>query len=279
MLPSINFGILPTYYIALLTGIVIGWILFLTDDYETAIANRTGSSNLFLKSTLSYILVVIFCIQGANYFHYFFDNIPAGIKDRLTTLDILLTSPLNTTKVLYGTFFFYPLGIYCAALITNRKKFYNYLNQKTFILLTILGFARIGCFCNGCCYGIRSELFGITFPMGSSVSSEHLRRGFTNGFVPPESLSVIPTQLISAVILFIFALMSWRSHKRHSRNNTFFIFLFCYAVFRFLIEFLRDDLDRAYWVYLSASQWISLFIFLCVGLYFTGKKWLNKNAL
>ena len=266
MFPVIHVGSIQTYNLFLLGGILTGWFFFLFDEYRSVINGQSQDSSwLFLKTTLIYIIIVVFCIQGANYFHYFFDNIPEKIK------------PLGTSKVLYGTVFFYPLGVLAATLFSKQKKFYNYLNQKTFILFIILGFARMGCFSNGCCYGIRSDFLGLRFPRGSVASFEHLRQGFTHGFVAPPSLPVIPTQLISAVVHVIIALFAWRSFQKKSSKHTFLKCVFIYAVFRFLIEFIRDDLERAYWSFLSASQWISVFIFCCFGLYYITRKLILKK--
>ncbi|MFH1154517.1 MAG: prolipoprotein diacylglyceryl transferase family protein [Pseudomonadota bacterium] len=269
MLPSITIGPLPTYYLAMLLGIIAGWLLFLADD----LSDCSGSKLLraFL-STISYIIIVAFCIQGANYFHYLFDNIPDRVRSTLTLWDILLTPPFRTTKVLYGAIFFYPLGVLLAGFFRQNMCWRVTLNQKCFALFSILGFVRLGCFLNGCCYGIRSDLFGVCFPMGSSASLEHFRRGYTHGFVVPPSLPVIPTQLISSVFLFGLAIYAWRNFRKNRSSSTYATAVLNYAVFRFLIEFIRDDLDRAYWWIFSTSQWISLFIFVCFALLATFKK-------
>ena len=106
MFPVINLGSLLTYNLFLLGGILVGWFVFLTDEYHSIITGRSKERTwIFLKTTLTYMIIVIFCIQGANYFHYFFDNLPEKIKNSLTIKDILLTPPIGTSKVLYGTIF------------------------------------------------------------------------------------------------------------------------------------------------------------------------------
>lgn len=278
MFPVLDIGMIRAYDLFLLGGIFAGWFFFLIDEYRSVITDNSKDSPwLLLKTTFLYLVIVLFCIQGANYFHYFFDNIPESIKTSLTLKTIILTPFIGTSKVLYGAVVFYPLGVFAASLFTRKTAFYAYLNQKVFVLFIILGFARLGCFSNGCCYGIPSDLFGLSFPGGSVAAAEHLRQGFTHGFAPPPSLPVIPTQLISSVFLFMIAILSWRSFRKKPDHPTFLKYLFIYAVFRFCIEFIRDDLERAYWSFLSASQWISLFIILCFALFFTVKKILKKR--
>lgn len=84
------------------------------------------------------------------------------------------------------------------------------------------GFGRIGCFFAGCCYGRETDCFlGVKFPM--------LPR------------PVHPTQLYEAAFLFLlFAVMSYLVLKKGFRHNMS-VYLVSYGVFRFAVEFLRDD--------------------------------------
>lgn len=83
-------------------------------------------------------------------------------------------------------------------------------------------FGRIGCFLNGCCYGIETDSFwGITF------------REVAGG-------PYHPTMLYSGVIglaLFIFGL--WYRKKRSFAGEAFLLYLILYSVGRFFVEFLR----------------------------------------
>ncbi len=102
---------------------------------------------------------------------------------------------------------------------------------------------RIGCFFNGCCYGIPSARYGLVFPaIGDGVP--HL-----------------PTQLYEAA--FCLALSAglvrlWR--RRSYAGQVFGTYVLAYSVWRFLIEFLRGDAARGvlFSPALSPSQWISL---------------------
>ncbi|MDY6831745.1 MAG: prolipoprotein diacylglyceryl transferase [Thermodesulfobacteriota bacterium] len=272
MYPVIQVGNLSTYYMMMLSGIVAGWIAFVfSEDVFWTRPGVFGKSVVIVRLSIGYLAVVILCIQGANYFHFLFDNIPPHVAHTLTWRDILFTHPLKTTKVLYGAVFFYPLGIAIAALVAGAR-WTSMLNRKAFILFIVLGSARIGCFLNGCCHGIVSYKFGIRFPSGSVAASEHWRRGLTRGFLPPASLPVIPTQLISAIFLLGLAVFAFR-HYRKGKKHTFVKSVLAYAVFRFLIEFIRDDVDRAYWAGVSTSQWISVFLFAAIGLWAFKRKY------
>jgi len=264
---------MSTYNLCYLLGILIGWVMFVAaeEDIYNCESRHINMKTVFLAS-IAYLVVVIVCIQGANYFHFIFDHIPAAARKKLTWKDIIFPDLMRTVKVLYGAIFFYPVAIFIVSKVLKKKDFLDYLSRKGFILFFILGFARLGCFANGCCYGIRSDLFGIRFPMGSAVSGEHMRRGLTYGFVPPPSLPVIPTQIISAAVIFALSFFCWRSYRKEKNRTLFFNYVLYYAIFRFLIEFIRDDIDRAYWLGISASQWISILIMICFLVYYGVKK-------
>jgi phosphatidylglycerol:prolipoprotein diacylglycerol transferase len=101
------------------------------------------------------------------------------------------------------------------------------------------GFGRIGCFLAGCCYG--KEL-GTSYELFGAV---HIER--------------IPVQLIEAVFEFILFFVIRLVGKNNQNWNLLKIYLLTYAVFRFLIEFLRGDEARGIFL-LSTSQWVSMAI-------------------
>lgn len=108
---------------------------------------------------------------------------------------------------------------------------------------------RIGCFLAGCCYGkVTDSWIGVEFPG-----------------VPGKR---IPTQLIEAIFLAILtAILLYLAFKKDFKY-TFIVYLGSYSIFRFIIEFFRDD-ERGVNGTLSPSQiWcIVLFVF-CIPLYF-----------
>lgn len=234
----------PAYYLALLTGIVVGWFAFVLS--EDLLWKQPGAINRLRTFTLSsfyYIIIMACCIQGASYFHFLFDIIREHIRSNLTLKAMLLTNPIGSTKVLYGAILFYPLGVFLMSLNNLRGKFIPYLDGKTFVLFLVVGFNRIGCFLNGCCYGVQSDLLGIRFPPNSAAAYEHWKRGLTRGlFHTAPFLPAIPTQFIEAVFLFALSYFSWRAAKRGGKD-IFVRFVLSYAVFRFL-----SNLSAMIWI-------------------------------
>ncbi|MEO0102802.1 MAG: prolipoprotein diacylglyceryl transferase [candidate division WOR-3 bacterium] len=88
-------------------------------------------------------------------------------------------------------------------------------------------FTRIGCFLNGCCFGKPTNCFlGVKFPKDSPA-----------GFLD----EVHPTQLYSSffgLILFLFIIL-FLEKKKLKPGSIFAITIIIYALFRFLIDFVR----------------------------------------
>ncbi len=111
-------------------------------------------------------------------------------------------------------------------------------------------FGRIGCFFSGCCYGKATNSFlGVKFP--------------------ELAVKVHPTMLYEAAFLFImFGICSYLLFKKNFKHNMS-IYLVAYGVFRFLIEFVRDDHRGELLGFISPSQfWSILMVVLGVGVFF-----------
>jgi len=92
-----------------------------------------------------------------------------------------------------------------------------------------LGIGRVGCFLNGCCYGIPSK-FGFVFPPTSPAGK----------IFPNQTL--FPTQLLSSFNLSLMGLVLHLFKKRGiARGRLIILFLIFYSAHRFFIEFLRAD--------------------------------------
>lgn len=116
--------------------------------------------------------------------------------------------------------------------------------------------ARIGCYCAGCCYGIKSEQFGLPYRIA-----------------PGEPMAArVPVQLLEAAFEFFLAI--WLLARFNSRvqegskdaDEPALIcnYFFLYACFRFFIEFLRGDSIRGIYFGLSFSQYVSVLVLLAL---------------
>ncbi len=129
---------------------------------------------------------------------------------------------------LYGGVVF---AIVCTLIYVNIKKQPLWQVTDIFAPAVAMGIfiSRIGCFLNGCCFGVPgNEFFCISFPVGS-IPYYHF------GSQPLQ-----PTQLYSSAYgLLLFFLLHNLDKRKHFYGATFSYLLMSEAIFRFLIEYVR----------------------------------------
>jgi phosphatidylglycerol:prolipoprotein diacylglycerol transferase len=128
------------------------------------------------------------------------------------------------------------------------------------------GVGRLGCLLAGCCFGATCPLpWGVSFPPGSPASSSQIA---AHAIAPGSwSIPVHPTQLYEAVAglaISAFVLLWVHPRKRYD-GQVSAATLALYAIARFLIEFVRDDV-RGSALGLSTSQLIGIVALLGAGL-------------
>lgn len=134
-----------------------------------------------------------------------------------------------------------------------------------------LGIGRIGCFLNG-------DDFGIAVPVRVDGSIPWWAVVFPNH---PDPIPRFPVQLVeSAVASLIGVVFLILLRKRTSNLNGWYASssLACYSIFRFFIEYFRDD-DRGWIIqdYLTPSQGISMFFLVMALSFFAYKSVVMKS--
>lgn len=119
-------------------------------------------------------------------------------------------------------------------------------------------FGRLGCFAVGCCYGIETDVYGISFEQS---------------LVAPNHVPLLPVQLMEAVFNLLLSIFLFVLLKNGRKGLAASGYLILYSIWRFFIEFYRGDSYRGFFLGLSTSQWISILL-LSVGivLFFTSKR-------
>ena len=167
---------------------------------------------------------------------------------------------INLTKgglVWHGAFIF---GMIASGWFVKKNKINFWTAADLFAPYIALAqaFGRIGCLLNGCCYG-------------SAAPS-----GFILGVVfPGESVSRYPTQMFSAIALFLtFVILRTWQKKRHFNGEIFLAYGLLYSMKRFGVEFFRGDYPKIMYG-LTISQLISLGLFMiCLVIFINGYlKW------
>ena len=184
--------------------------------------------------------------------------------------DLLFKYPAEFLAYIFGGYVFYGgfigvvLGvwIYCARYKVSKIVMINCLTP---VIPFIHSIGRIGCFMAGCCYGI--EYHGplcIHFPVNE---------------ISPE-LSLVPrfpVQLLeSGLNMMLFIVLMMIGRKKRQDAKILGIYLICYSVLRFILEFLRGDIIRGQLLGITTSQWVSVFL-LPLGVYLVLKKEILKK--
>lgn len=173
----------------------------------------------------------------------------------ITTWDRFINDPASLFReffngwVVYGGIIGGIVGalIYCKVCKLNALK---YIDNAFPSVAFGQAFGRIGCFLAGCCYG--RECAG---PLSVTFKNSHFA---------PNNIPLIPTQLIMSAADFIlaFGLIFLYDKKFKKPGQTTAFYLIFYSMGRFLIEYLRGDLDRGNVGIFSTSQFIAIFTFI-----------------
>ena len=161
-------------------------------------------------------------------------------------LDYYLKNPIKILYFRQGGLSF--LGGFLIAYILcwwyvkiSKISFWKYADIVAPSIAIGLGIARIGCFLNGCCFGLVSEKYGLRFP-ALNIPPVYLQQ-LKDGLIVSGSsstLPVIPTQLYSSLYNFlIFFILLWIKKYKKYNGYVFLSFLILYSISRFTIEFFR----------------------------------------
>lgn len=120
----------------------------------------------------------------------------------------------------------------------------DFMDVSSIVAPIGLAFGRLGCFMNGCCFGmVCSEDYplGVHFPEVSAPYSHQVEAGWIQ--MGEVMHAVHPAQLYQATHdILLFFLLWWYVGKRYAPRGTGMLLLwFLYGIGRFFIEGLRND--------------------------------------
>ena len=121
---------------------------------------------------------------------------------------------------------------------------------------------RVGCFLNGCCYGVACSLpWAMHFPARTGAGPE-LRH---------------PTQIYEMLMLFgITAFMHWYYMRNRRPGLAMVMFVYLYSLDRFIIEFFRAESTYEHYLFgLTLGQSTSI---LCVAVAAVAHLWIVKRT-
>jgi phosphatidylglycerol:prolipoprotein diacylglycerol transferase len=250
---SLEAPAVPIYSYGVMLGLslVVGWYLTLTLADRDGLPKET-MANCYVFTALAAIAGsrILYVLTNLDEFHSFAD-IFAFRRGGL---------------VAYGGFIGGYLGSW-AYLAANRLKLLPWADVAVPSLASGLLITRIGCYLFGCDFGKRLpdsapgflQSLG-TFPHwaagtldsgdGSPAYVRHLDlyRGTPLGtelLKRNASFPVHPTQIYESLCgLLLLGLLLWQRKNQKFRGQIFFTFAFGYGFLRFLLEIIRDDVER-----------------------------------
>ena len=229
---------------------------------------------ILVAALLSSVLAIHLCKKVQS---YVFDEIlkicpiiliGAFIGGKLTYLLISVLSNNTLTIInLLGGFVFYGgvIGASTTLWIFRERLEHTVLHYTDVLVIGLsLGQAigRLGCYLNGCCYGIEYE---------GAIAIKYMVDG--------RLTCVFPTwfcESIFCVILFIFL---YKGCSKVNVGHHTAVYLITYSVFRFILEFFRGDEIRGLGNYFSFSQAVSVIIFLTGIAIFVSSKRRSANYM
>ncbi|MGB9607567.1 MAG: prolipoprotein diacylglyceryl transferase [bacterium] len=165
-------------------------------------------------------------------------------------------NPLQIVAIWNGGLSFYGslgAGVLTTLIFCMKKNlsFFRVADLLTPSLALGYAFGRIGCFLNGCCYGVPTNLpIGVTFP----------------GVFPPTPRHPVQLYAFAANILFMFILL-WFDKRKKAEGHTFALYTILYAFYRFLAEILRKGATaEIFFDGITQGQMASIILFL-IGVY------------
>ncbi|WP_394825309.1 prolipoprotein diacylglyceryl transferase [Pendulispora albinea] len=244
---------LPIYSYGVMLGLslVVGWYLTLT------LAERDGLP----KETMAncYVFTALAALVGSRLLY-----VATNMDEFKTFSDIFALR--RGGLVAYGGFIGGYLGSW-AYLARHKIRLMPWADVAVPSLASGLFITRIGCYLFGCDFGKRLsgdapgwlKKLG-TFPHwaqgtldggdGSPAYLRHLElfKGTPLGAEVTSanaSLPVHPTQIYESLVgLLLLGLLLWQRKQQRFRGQIFFTFVFAYGFCRFLLEILRDDVER-----------------------------------
>ena len=303
MLPIINLGLfaLPAYYSMLVLAfsvcIFLGWLE----------CRRTGLDG---RSWLDMcVVLVITAMLGSRFMHVLAENMPhdffysASLHKGAATMAELTAKGAKDIELvaLRGEpirkfYFHFPAQIFylwkgglafygglllatvsCMGFMVIRKMPVMRMTDVVMSIIPLgLVFGRLGCFLNGCCFGLRSVCCGVEFPKASAAYAEMRNNGVV-GPADQHTPAVLPSMLFEAAACL--AIFIWLyfivSPRRRFDGQLSTLFGISYSIARFVIEYTRNDNRGSFFAgTFSASQVVSIgvFTFSVVMYYILSKK-------
>lgn len=189
----------------------------------------------------------------------------------IVSLPTIIELKLSPLELIAGGFVFYGglIGGALGLLLYTRifkVKLMNIVDVYAAVIPLGHACGRVGCFLGGCCYGMEYD-----GPLSYTYSE-----GVLNASTPI-GVPLFPVQLFEAgLLLLLFVPMLIIYFKTERTGICGAIYLYAYAVIRFILEYFRGDKERGSLLAFSTSQIISILIIVFVTVFIIMVRKKNK---
>ncbi|NQT75452.1 MAG: prolipoprotein diacylglyceryl transferase [Candidatus Omnitrophica bacterium] len=218
---------------------------FLFGVYVAGIEARRKGIKIDLIYDLA-LYIFIGSLIGARLYYLAFFNPSSFIQDPVSVLKVW-EGGLAIHGALLG-------GIAAGFLFSKRRKisFWNLADLMAPSIILGQAIGRIGCFLNGCCFGMPTEsMFGVRFPKDSLP------------YIAYHGLAVHPTQLYELILNLVGFFVLWSMRQRiRFQGGVFLLYLMIYNCIRIAVSSLRGDCLYIWNTNIKIAQVISGIIFV-----------------
>ena len=225
-------------------GLIMAIAFITAYFYVLYLARISGQNEEFYSSLFFWVMIT--GILGAKVLYLLVDfrNLASNVKD--------VVGCIRGGLVWYGGVIAVLPFIYFYA--KRHKKSYALIGDTiTGPGILGLGIGRWGCLMAGCCYGKPADVpWAIIYP---DKPIHH----------PLAGIPVHPSPIYESIIDFIIAFIAYLFFRRsRGRGIVMLLVIMLYSIARFLLEFLRGDIERGFIISnkLSTSQFISIILFI-----------------
>ena len=240
MFPNVSFFGIDLYVVLIMVGIIAAILVLRFCSGEVGM-----SSKVFNFSLMTIVVGIVVGYLSAVLFQSWYAFLDTGVWEwgAGATFYGGLIGGAGCVLLLY-----FVVGHFYFKDNSHIAQFNKMISLAIPCVVLAHAFGRIGCLLDGCCYGAKTDAwFGIDMYIGGAWEKR------------------VPVQLFEALFLFaLFAALMYLLLKRKN-GYTASIYLIAYGVWRFFIEYLRDDARGSSGIdFLSPSQ-LTAIIMVVVG--------------
>lgn len=254
-------GVYP-YGLCMGLGIILCFVFLLITMWKMKFNEASSDVILIIGILGTGFGIFAACLFQATYNYIAYPEAGFDIKSGMTFIGGLIGGVAS----FLGVYFLYMYAIRPRTKIKFLTKPMNatLTDALPFIPVGICiahAFGRFGCFFAGCCYGVKTDAW-----YGLECS------GVTG-------VKVVPTQLFEMIFLIVLATVMAILYFKFRFNYNFSVYMISYGIWRFIIEFVRDDARGEFiGTKITPSQfWSIVMVILGIGYIFLQKYVLAKQ--